>query len=293
MAIDRLQEKIRKLKTPLVVDFTADKSHIPEHILIQEHDYIHAYGRFCTELLDALAGKIPAVRFSHSQFSVLGTEGLTLLSRLMDQAKRLGYYVILDMPEALSAFAAQNTSGIITSQENANLLDAVLICAYIGSDAIKPYISALKDCDKDLFVVVRTSNKTAPELQDLLTGGRLVHMSLADQLNRLGVSFVGKCGYSRVAAVGAASSADSIRNLRTKYKNMFLLLDGSDYPNSNAKNCSFAFDALGHGAIACVGLSVTAAWQTDSADSGQDYLQCATASVERMKKNILRYITIL
>lgn len=292
MAIDRLQEKIRKTKTPLVVDFTADKTHIPPHILAQEHDFIHAYGRFCTELMDALGGKIPAVRFSYSQFSVLGTEGLTLLSRLLDQAKKLGFYVILDLPEALSAFSAQNIAQAMLADGSGYFCDGVLISAYIGSDALKPYIAQMKACDKDLFVVVRTANKTAPELQDLLTGGRVAHMSLADQLNRYGAPLICKCGYSRLAAVGAASSADSLKNLRSKYKNLFLLLDGSDYPNSNAKNCSFAFDPLGHGAAACVGLSVTAAWQEESED-GMDYLQCACAAAERWKKNILRYITIL
>ena len=181
---------------------------------------------------------------------------------------------------------------MLLSQGNGHCYDAILTSAYIGSDGLKPYINMLKECQKDLFVVVRSANKTAPELQDLLTGGRLVHVSLADQLNRLGAPFVGKSGYSRIAAVGAASSADSLKNLRMKYKNLFVLLDGSDYPNANAKNCSCAFDALGHGAAACVGLSVTAAWKNDSVD-GQDYLECACASAERIKKYILRYITIL
>ena len=292
MSIDRLQEKIRKLKTPIVVDFTADKSHIPPHILREERDFIHGYGRFCTELLDALVGKVPGARFSYSQFAVMGTEGLTLLARLLDQAKSLGYYVILDAPDALSAFAAENMANHLCSHKSGFSYDGLLTSAYIGSDALKPYIQMLKNEDKDLFAVVRTSNKTAPEIQDLLTGGRLVHMSLADQLNRMGAPFIGKCGYSKVAAVGAASSADSLKNLRAKYKNMFLLLDGSDYPNANAKNCSFAFDSLGHGAAACVGLSVIAAWQTEDLLE-QDYLQCACASIERIRKNILRYITIL
>lgn len=291
MAIDRLQEKIRKLKCPIVVDFTADKFHIPGHILQQEHDFVHAYGRFCLELLEALSGKIPAVRFSFGQFAALGTEGLTLLGRLLDRAKELGFYVILDVPEGLSAFASQNMANYLNAPESGLYFDGLLTAAYIGTDAIKPYLSIMKDSNKDLFVLVRSSNKSAPELQDLLTGGRLVHMSLADQLNRLGAPLIGKCGYSRVAAVGAASSADSLRSLRSKYKNLFLLLDGSDYPNANAKNCSFAFDALGHGAVACVGLSITAAWQEENAD--EDYLESACAAADRIKKNLLRYITVL
>ena len=55
---------------------------------------------------------------------------------------------------------------------------------------------------------------------------------------------------------------------------------------------SYAFDKLGHGAIACAGFSVTAAWDTDTSD-GTDYVERAVQAAERMKKNLLRYITIL
>lgn len=292
MAIERLQEKIRKLKNPCIVDLSATQAHIPPHILQQERDTVHAYGRFCTELLEGLSGKVPGVRFSFGGFAVLGTDGLTLLARLLDQAKKLGFYVILDMPESLSAMAAQNMADAVFSQDSAWCCDGVLCSAYIGSDGLKPWVSGLKDSGKDLFVVLRTSNKTAPELQELLTGGRLMYMALADQLNRLGLPLKGRSGYSQVAAVGAASSADCLRNLRGKYPGMFLLLDGGDYPNANTKNCSSAFDKLGHGAAACMGLSVTAAWQNEETD-GADFVECACRSVERIKKNFARYITIL
>lgn len=292
MAIERLQEKIRKLKNPCVVDFNAEKEHIPAHILTQERNFVHAYGRFCTELLEGLAGKVPGVRFSFGSFAVLGTEGLTLLARLLDLAKRLGFYVLLDMPEALSALSAGHMALHVKEEGSPWSCDGILTSAYIGTDAIKAYLSAMNDSDRDLFVVLRTANRTAPEVQDLLTGGRLAYMALADQLNRLGGSLIGRGGYSRLAAVGAASSADCLRSLRGKYKAMFLLLDGSDYPNANVKNCSFAFDQLGRGAAACVGLSVTAAWQTEGSD-GQDYVECACRSTDRIKKNFARYITIL
>lgn len=292
MAIDKLQEKIRKLKNPCIVDFTADRSYIPKHILAQEHDFVHAYGRFCGELMEALQGKVPGVRYSFGSFALLGTEGLTMLSKLLSQAKALGFYVILDIPDAVSAFGATIAANIMFEEGSAWTCDGILTGAYIGTDGLKPYVSGLKNSGKDLFAVVRTSNKTAPEIQDLLTGGRLVYMAIADQLNRLGANMVGKSGYSAVAAVGAASSVDCLRNLRGKYKQMFLLLDGSDYPNANAKNCSYAFDGLGHGAAACMGLSITGAWKAEGSD-GKDYIDCALRAADRAKKNILRYINIL
>ena len=60
----------------------------------------------------------------------------------------------------------------------------------------------------------------------------------------------------------------------------------------NAKNCSYAFDKLGHGAAACAGSSVTAAWLEEGTD-GSQYLEQALQAAERMKKNITRYIVVL
>ena len=87
-----------------------------------------------------------------------------------------------------------------------------------------------------------------------------------------------------------ASNANSLKTLRGKYKSLFLLLDGYDYPNANAKNCSFAFDALGHGAAACAGVSIAGAWQTTEEE---DPLAAALEAAERMRKNLTRYITVL
>lgn len=292
MSVDKLQEKIRKVKNPSVVDMTVAKNHIPAHLLQEQGSYVKAYERFCQEILEGLKGIVPAVRFSLGAFSLLGGDGLEVLSKLLAKAKTLGYYVIMDIPEATSALDAQRTADLIAEQDSQWPCDGLLLSAYIGSDGIKPFLPMLKETGKDLFVLLRTSNKSAPELQDLMTGGRLVHVALADLLSRHGAAMIGRSGYSQLAGVGAASSADALRNLRGKYKNLFLLLDGYDYPNANAKNCSFAFDRLGHGAAACAGLSITAAWQTEETE-GLDYVEAAQRAADRMKKNLTRYVTIL
>ena len=292
MAIDKLQEKIRKLKNPSMVDFSVELEKIPPHIMEEEHSEILAYERFCRELLDGLKGLVPAVRFNMGHFSLFGADGLFLMSRMTEYAKKQDYYVLLDAPECLSRAAAETAAKAFFSDKCIWHFDGLAVSAYAGSDVLKPYMQALKSSGKDLFVVLRTANKSAAELQDLLTGSRLVHMAAADIVNRLAEPLVGRSGYSQVAAIGPASVADVLKKLRERYKRLFLLLDGYDYPNANAKNCSFAFDKLGHGAIACAGAGITAAWDTDTSD-GTDYVARAVEAAERMKKNLLRYITVL
>ena len=292
MSIDKLQEKIRKMKNPSMVDFSADIKEIPQHILDEEHSEILSYERYSRELLEGLKGVVPAVRFNMGRFSLLGPDGLFLLSRISRYAKELDYYILLDAPESLDPMTAELTVSRLFSDRCLYAFDGLVVSAYAGSDVLKPFAKVLKNSTKDLFVVLRTANKSAAELQDLLTGSRLVHMAAADIVYRLCEPLVGRSGYSQVAAIGPASVADVLKKLRARYKSLFLLVDGYDYPNANAKNCSYAFDKLGHGAIVCADRSITAAWQAEQTD-GVDYVKQAVQAAERMKKNLLRYITVL
>ncbi len=291
MSIDLLHSKIRKLKNPSIIDFAIKPDAIPPHLLAQEGSVCAAYGRFCRELMASLKDFVPGVRFSFGAFSLLGPEGLTLLKQLLIEAKEQGFYVILDGPEILSPWSADRTAETVFGTD-AFPCDALLISGFIGSDAIKPFLPWCKEGSHSIFVVVRSANKSASELQDLLIGSRLVHGAAMETVNRFGEQAPGKSGYARIAAVASAGAPDSLRNLRLKYNRVFLLVDGLDYPSGNAKNCSLAFDRFGYGAAVCAGPSVTCAWKETESD-GTDYTAHAVQAAERMKKNLTRYITIL
>ena len=107
MSVDKLQEKIRKLKNPSMVEFSVDFSQIPSHIMEQEGSEVLAFERFGRELMDALKGIVPAVRFNMGQFALIGPDGLFLMSRLTQYARRLEYYILLDIPECVSVQEAE------------------------------------------------------------------------------------------------------------------------------------------------------------------------------------------
>lgn len=292
MSIDRLQEKIRKTKNPSVLELDITRENVPPHLLLEEGTFEKAYTRFCLELMDVLRGVIPAIKFNFAAFALLGTEGLVTLSKVLDYGKRLGYYVILEVPESLSAQRANANAELLFGENTLWPCDGILISAYIGSDTVKPYAEHLENTDKSLFVTVRTANRSAMELQDLLTGGRNVYDAVADIANRFKNPKAAKTGYDRIGLLGPASSASILHKLRQKYKDLFILADGYDYPNSNAKNCAEAFDNLGHGGAVCCGAQITAAWKIAEND-GIHYLEDAKEAAERIRKNVTRYITIL
>lgn len=292
MSIDVLQEKIRKTKNPLIVDLTQKVSELPPHLLAEEGNVAVAYSRFCRELISEFKGVVPAVRVSFTAFAVLGADGLKELQSVLTAASAAGLYVLLEGPYILSPMMADATAEAVWGENAVYPCDGLIIDSYPGSDIIKKFVPYVVNVKKDLFPVIRTSNKSAPEIQDLLTGTRLVHAAAADLVNRFGADVVGKFGYARISVVAGANSMESLRVLRGKYPRLFLLVDDMDYSGCNAKICSCAFDKFGHGAAVCVGPIVTAAWQQTESD-GRDYLEQASAAAERMKKNLTRYVTVL
>lgn len=288
MSVDYLQEKVRKLKNPSMVELNLCPADLPS----QYSPDAAGYGAFCRDLLSGLKGIIPAVRVCFASFALLGAEGMEALTQVLRTAKELDYYVAMDAPELLSAKMAGITAEAVFGDKSIYPCDGLIISGYAGSDVIKPFLPYCKDGKKDIFVVARTANKSAPELQDLLSGGRIVHAAAADHVNRYGSDTAGKFGYTRVGILAAASSAESLRSLRSKYPRLFFLMDGFDYPNANAKNCSYGFDKFGHGAVACASTSITCAWKQAESD-GADFMDQAVSAAERMKKNLTRYVTIL
>ena len=291
MSIDYLQDKIRKTKNPSMISLELFPSQLPPQILEKAENTPQAYGIFFDALLEGLKGSVGAVRVPAGMFMLLGAQGMDVLSRVLGKAKDLGYYVLLDGLDFSTPVAAEMTAEAVFGRE-VWPCDGIVVPIYLGSDCIKPFLEYCADKKKDIFVQAKTSNKSAPELQDLRTGSRQVHTAAMDLVNRYGEPLVGKFGYSRVAAIVGAGAPDAIRTMRGKYQRVFLMTDGYDLPNGNAKNCSYAFDRLGHGAVACAGSSVTAAWQQAESD-GSDFVEQAVEAALRMKKNLTRYVTIL
>ena len=277
MSIDVLQNKIRKLKSPCMLSFPAADHWLPEGM---------GYEQGAAAVMEALKDTVPALRFSLAGFALQGEQGVALLRSLLSKAKALGYYVALDAPavweEAEAEAAAASLSGDLWQY------DALIVSPWAGSDGWKGYMPLCRQ-GKDIFLILRSGSRSAAQLQDLLTGSRLVHQAAADQASHYGKDHMARCGYSAVGGVSSAAAAQINSGLRGKYKNMFLLVEGYDTKGANAKNCAGAFDKFGHGAIVCAGSSILTAWK-----EGEEGLEeAARKAAQRMKKNILSYIQLL
>ena len=307
MSIDVLQDKIRKMKNPVMFGLDPYLPILPRHIT-EEAFAAHgqtleaagaAYYRFCTELLDALADIVPAVKIQSACFEALGAEGICQMQRVSRYAHEKGYYVLIDSMRgdvgSVAEIYAQAMFGSVSVGETSHKLyecDALTVNGYLGSDGVKPFLPYCKQDGKNIFLLLKTSNKSSREVQDLLSGDRVVYTAMADLAQRWSEGLYGKHGYSQIGAVVGATFPQTLKLLREKYDRLFFLVPGYGAQGGTAKNVQFAFDRFGHGAVVAASRSIICAWQKTESD-GRDYLDCAREAALKMKNDIGKYVTVL
>ena len=306
MSIDVLQAKIRAFKNPSAVGLDPQLAYIPQFLQEQAFETYGktlqgaaaAYEMFCNGILDALKDIVPAVKLQSAYFEALGHHGVAAMQAVDQHAKQLGYYVIMDHMRGdvgmVAESCAQTYLGSIQvagEEFRPYDCDGITVNGYLGSDGISPFLPYCKE-GKNVFLLVKTSNKSSREVQDLISGDRVIHTVMADLAMRWSADVFGKSGYSEIAIVVGATNPSILKNLRQKYDRLFFLVPGYGTQGGSAKDVQYAFDRFGHGALVSASRSILCAWQKAQSD-GSDYLEYAKQAAEKMRTDILKFVTIL
>ncbi len=175
--IGRLRERAAQTKS--IVCMGMDP--VLERIPLKEKDIEKKLTRFYLDILDSLISDKAEpcmVKPNYAFFAQYGFEGMRALKAVMEAYRGRGIPVLLDAKRGdigtTSAAYAQEVFGFWQA-------DAVTVNPYLGSDSISPF---LEWCGKGkgVYVLVRTSNKGAVDLQDLYVGANPLYMRLAQKL---------------------------------------------------------------------------------------------------------------
>ena len=308
MPFDELQDKIRAMKNPSVAGLDARLEYVPEHIRAEKLKEFGQTRRAAAEaiytfncgLMDALADIVPAVKPQAAYYENLGWEGMEVLERTIRYAKEKGFFVIADIKRGdigstATAYAEGWLSGTMVGETKLPGFDAdcVTVNGYMGSDAVKPFLAAAEEEDKCLFVLVRTSNPSAVELQDMVAGDRVVYTVMAELVERWGKGTRGsKYGFTRVGAVTGATWPADLRRLRKLMPNTFFLIPGYGAQGGTAEDVVNAFDQYGRGGIVNSSRGIMCAWQKTGQD-GKDYAEAARKAALDMRQELRAATPIL
>ncbi len=251
MIVDALIEKIVQTQNPVCVGLDTAFSYLPEEMqrACGAEERAAAVLEFNKKIVDGVCDIVPAVKVQIAYYEALGEFGLSCFSKTCRYAKERGLFVIADAKRNdIGATAAQYAEAFFG--EGGFPCDMLTVNGYLGTDGVAPFAELCRQRDKALFVLVKTSNPSSGELQDLhLQDGRTVYECMGDMVEEWGRGACGKYGYSRVGAVVGATYPEEAKALRARLPHTFFLIPGYGAQGGNAEMLKHSFAKGGMGGI--------------------------------------------
>ncbi len=212
---------------------------------------VAAVRKFCGDILDAAAPFAVAAKLQAAFFEALGPGGMALFFDLAAAARKLGLITIADVKRSdIGSTAEAYAHAYLSSSVALEAYDAITVNAYFGFDSVAPFVVAAGEGAQGIFVVVRSSNPSAHEIQDLhLSDSRLVHEAVAELVRDWGHDLVGDSGYSSIGAVVGATAPHHLASLRVLMPEQPLLVPGYGAQGAGPQDVVAAFDENGLGAV--------------------------------------------
>lgn len=312
---DKLINAIKEKKSPICVGIDPRFEQIPEFI---KEKYRKKHGKtfkaaanafleFNKGIIDAIADIVPIVKPQSAFYEQYGHEGIKALEETITYAQSKGLLVLLDAKRNdIGSTSAAYSSAIlgrvdVFGEEQSGFdADALTINPYLGSDGIKPFIDDCDKYDKGIFILVKTSNPSSGEIQDLHVGAGIApaqsnannyspkktYEHIATLVNTWGDDLIGESGYSSVGAVVGATYPEQAKKLRSQLPRTIFLVPGYGAQGGSVKDVLPCFNSDGTGAIINNSRGIIFAYEKDGKYSPQDFAQAARDATIRMRKEL-------
>ena len=305
MSFDRLIEKIVEKQNPTVAGLDPKLDYVPQSI---KSACFEKYGKtlegaaaalleFNKAIIDEIYDIVPAIKPQAAYYEMYGWQGVKALADTIAYAQSKGMFVMTDgkrndIGTTMEAYAAAHLGTTVVDGEEISAFgaDALTVNGSLGTDGIKPLCEICKKGDKGIFVLVKTSNPSSGELQDMkLENGATVYEQMGRMCESWGEELPGKYGYSGVGAVVGATYPDQLLEMRQKAPHTFFLVPGYGAQGGGAQDAKNAFDKNGLGAIINSSRGIMCAWKKQGLTE-DDFAKAARNEALRMKDDILSTI---
>ena len=274
-AMDRLIDKIKENNNPTVIGLDPKYDMIPDCIKNKYDDSLEGVSKsileFNKRLIDAVYDIIPAIKINIAFYEMYGLKGMETFEKTCKYAKEKNMIVMADIKRGdigttakaySNAFLGRTTIG--TREEAIYDVDFVTLSPYMGTDSIKPFVEDCIKYNKGAFVIVKTSNPSSGELQDLkLESGEEVYTKVAKLVEDWGKDLVGEHGYSSISAVVGATYPKQLEDLRKVAPKTFFLIPGYGAQGGKAEDIALGFDKNGIGGIVNSSRGLMCAYKSD------------------------------
>lgn len=269
---DRLVAAVRRVGNPVMVGIDPRPEDLPSDFLdkftADRAGVAQALQRFGCDVVDVVAPLVPIVKFQAAFYEAYGPEGVAALHDTAEHAKKNGLLVVIDgkrndIGSTAEAYARAYLGKVPVGDrfEASWTADALTVNPYLGSDGIAPFVKVAAREGKGIFVLVRTSNASAIEFQDLVSDGHPIYRHVANRLAGWAAPQKGECGYSLVGAVVGATYPTQLAELRQLLPGILFLVPGYGTQGGSAADVAAAFETDGLGAVVNSSRGITFAYQ--------------------------------
>jgi orotidine-5'-phosphate decarboxylase len=168
--------------------------------------------------------------------------------------------------------------------------DYVTLNAYMGiNDSLEPFLKYVKENDKGIFALVRTSNKGAKDFQYIKDEKNVpLYETVGERIQTLAEENVGECGFSSIGAVVGATNNEEGLALRNKMKSVFLLIPGYGAQGGKAEDIA-TYLINGNGAVVNSSRGILLAYKNEE-NGEHNFAMCARREAIRMRDDIRSHI---
>lgn len=240
---------------------------------------VHGILEFNKGIIDAVKNIASCVKPQLAYFELLGWEGMRAFFATCAYAKEHGLIVIADGKRNDIGATCEAYADAYLGPDSP--VDALTVSPYLGHDGIDPFIERCKRNGRGIFILVKTSNPSSGDLQDLPIGDEVVHEHMAQLVETWGTPCIGSVSHlSSVGAVVGATYPEEMKYLRTLMPHGIFLIPGYGAQGGTAADVRHGFLPDGTGAIVSASRSII------HASSGKDWQSAAEKAVAAMAKEL-------
>lgn len=280
--MDKLYENVEK-KGNVCVGLDTCIEYIPEKF-INKYSFIEdAVFRFNQKIIDATFENAACYKVQIAYYEAMGIKGLQIYKKTLEYLRYMKAVTIADIKRGdisstAKMYAKAHFEGDFES-------DIITLNPYMGMDSLEPYKKYLRDSEKGVFVLMRTSNPGAHDIQYIKScDGKKVYEKAAELIKEEGRGFIGKHGYSAIGAVVGCTNKDDDVNMMESLKNTFLLIPGYGAQGGRAEDAA-RYLRCGNGGVINSSRGILLAYK--KYENGENEFDvCAAREAERMRSEI-------
>ena len=293
MITDKLIDKIIQMQNPTCVGLDTLFDYLPDDMkagAVTFEDVAERVVEFNKKIIDNVCDIVPSVKVQIAYYEMYGVAGMKAYLETLEYAAKKGLIVIADakrndIGSTASCYAKTFLGETAVNDKTYRPFpsDYVTVNGYLGTDGIAPFVEQCEKNDKGIFVLVKTSNPSSGELQDLvLENGKTVYEYMGGLVEKWGESTIGKYGYSAVGAVVGATHPVQSARLRQILPHTFFLIPGYGAQGGNAEMLKNCFGKNGLGGVVNNSRGILCAYKKN----GGSYYEAARNACIAMQKDL-------